>query len=127
MDLQYFSNKGAGDSVDINLKYKDGWTDAQKLEADAKVKALTEAKTVKTKPTRSGTSASSRYKSAVGSDSVPKNYDVDHTIELQLGGADDILNMNPLDRSVNRSLGSQIRHQIKDYPYGTEFGVFKIK
>lgn len=91
------------------------------------MKALTEANTVKTSPNRGGTSASSRYKSAYGSDSVQTYYDVDHVIELQLGGADDILNMNPLDRSVNRSIGSQIRHQIKDYPYGTEFGEFRIK
>jgi hypothetical protein len=50
---------------------------------------------------------------------VPARHDVDHTIDLQLGGADDILNMNPLDMSVNRSLGSQIHHRIKDLPPGT--------
>jgi hypothetical protein len=40
-------NIGTGKSVDVELKYKNGWTDAQKAEADAKVKALTEANTVK--------------------------------------------------------------------------------
>ena len=82
-------------SVDIELKYKDGWNAAQKAEADAKVKALSDAMTVKTPANRGGTSASSRYKSAYGKSSVPSGYDVDHTIDGQLGGADDILNMNP--------------------------------
>ena len=45
--------------------------------------------------------------------------DVDHVIELQLGGADDILNMNPLDMSVNRSLGAQIGNQIRGLEPGT--------
>lgn len=58
---------------------------------------------------------------------MPQGKDVDHTIDLQLGGADDILNMNPLDMSVNRSLGKQIQNQIKDYPYGTDFDKFTIK
>ena len=117
---------GSG-SVDIELKYKEGWTDAQKVEADAKVKALSLAKTVKTPAKRSGTAASSRYKSVYGRTSVQKGYDVDHTIDLQLGGADDILNMNPLDMSVNRSLGVQIKNIIKDYDIGTEFGDFTIQ
>ena len=120
------SESGTG-SVDIELKYKDGWTAAQKAEADAKVKALSDATTVKTPANRGGTSASSRYKSAYGKSSVPSGYDVDHTIDLQLGGADDILNMNPLDMSVNRSLGVQIKNSIKDYPDGTVFGQFTIK
>ncbi len=113
--------------IDIELKYKNVWTEAQKAEADAKVKALTGADTVKTEPNRKGTSASSRYKKANGSDSVPNGNDVDHTIDLQLGGVDDILNMNPLDASVNRSLGKQIQIKTKDYPIGTKFGEFTIK
>ncbi|OPX42854.1 hypothetical protein CLHUN_31780 [Ruminiclostridium hungatei] len=123
-------NKGASEvknGVNIELKYKDGWTAAQRVEADAKVQALTEAPTVKTAPNRSGTSASSRYKKANGPDSVPQGKDVDHTIDLQLGGADDILNMNPLDNSVNRSLGKQIQNKIKDYPVGTQFDEFTIR
>ena len=121
------TSKGGGKTVDVELKYKDGWTTAQKAEADAKVKALTETNTLKTQPVRSGTSASSRYKSAYSATSVPRGYDVDHTIDLQLGGADDILNMNPLDLSVNRSLGVQIKNAIKDYDIGTIFDKFIIK
>ena len=119
--------KGGTGSVDIELKYKDGWTAAQKAEADAKVKALSDATTVKTPANRGGTSAFSRYKSAYDKSSVPSGYDVDHTIDLQLEGADDILNMNPLDMSVNRSLSVQIKNAIKDYPDGTVFGQFMIK
>ncbi len=117
----------AAEEFDIELKYKDGWTDVQKAEADAKVKALSEATTVKTPAKRTGTSAASRYKSAYGKDSIPSGYDIDHTVELQLGGADDILNLNPLEKSVNRSLGIQIKNKIKDLPFGTVFGDFTIK
>ena len=112
--------------VNVDLKYKKGWTDAQKAEADAKVKALTEAKTVKTPVNRRGTSASARYKSVYGVSSVPPGYDVDHTVDLQRGGADDISNLKPLEKSVNRSLGKQVGNAIKRYPYETEFGEFTI-
>jgi len=125
--LQFFASKSATKAVDIDLKYKSGWSGAQKSEADIKVKALSEATTIKTAAKRSGTSAAARYKSAYGTSSVPGGYDVDHTIDLQLGGADSILNMNPLDMSVNRSLGVQIKNAIKDYPIGTEFGKFTIR
>ncbi|WP_195980266.1 hypothetical protein, partial [Clostridium butyricum] len=118
--------EGGNNSVNVELKYKDGWTTTQKAEADAKVKALTDAYTVKTPAKRSGTSASARYRSAYGKTSVLKGNDVDHTIDLQLGGADDILNMSPLDMSVNRSLGVQIKNAIKDYDVGTVFGDFTI-
>ncbi|MBC7765262.1 MAG: HNH endonuclease [Hyphomonadaceae bacterium] len=113
--------------IDIELMYKDGWTLTQKAEADAKVKSLTEALTVKTVPNRSGTSASSRYKKVTGQNSIPQGKDVDHIIDLQLGGTDDILNMRPLDNSVNRSLGVQIQNKIRNYPIGTQFDNFTIK
>ena len=34
--------------------------------------------------------------------------------------------MNPLDKSVNRSLGVQIMNAIRDYEVGTVFGKFTI-
>lgn len=68
-----------------------------------------------------------RYNKVNGTDSVSSNYDVDHTIDLQLGGSDTVDNMNPLDSSVNRSLGSQIHHAIRNYPDGTVFGKFTIE
>lgn len=103
--------------VDLNLKYKDGWTAAQRAAADAKCQALCDTSTVVTQAQRSGTSASSRYKSA--GNTVPSGHDVDHVVDLQLGGSDTLSNMLPLDSSVNRSLGSQIHHQIKNLPPGT--------
>lgn len=112
------------ESVDLELKYKDGWTDAQRMEADVKCQALCEADTVVTQAKRSTTSASSRYKRA--GNEVPAGKDVDHTHELQLGGSDTIENMLPLDSSVNRSIGSQIRHQIKGLPVGTPIGNISI-
>jgi len=75
------------------------------------------ADTVVTQSQRSGTSASSRYNRA--GNTVPPGHDVDHVQDLQLGGSDTLSNMLPLDSSVNRSLGSQIHHQIKNLPTGT--------
>ena len=117
----------ADGSYDAELSYKEDWTPEQRVEADVKCKALTEAETVKTKPERSGSSASSKYKNEYGNDSVLSMQDVDHTVDLQLGGADNIINMNPLDRSVNRSLGSQISYLIKDLDYGTVLRDFWMK
>lgn len=66
---------------------------------------------------RSGTSVASRYRSSGGM--VPRSADVDHTIDLQLGGVDSIANMSPPDASVNRSLGSQTMWQLRGVPVGT--------
>ncbi len=114
----------AGDGVDLSLTYKSGWTDAQRAAADAKVKILNDADTVLTVPVRSGTSAASRYKQA--GNTVPKGSDVDHMVDLQLGGTDTIPNMSPLDLSVNRSLGAQIYQQTKSLPPGTKINNVKI-
>ncbi|HWA59805.1 MAG TPA: hypothetical protein VG939_00440 [Caulobacteraceae bacterium] len=104
--------------IDLKLKYKEGWSDAQRAEAANKVKALNDAEDlVVTKPQRSGTSAASRYKKA--GNTVPAGSDVDHTVDLQLGGADAVENMKPLDSSVNRSLGAQIGNKVRDVPVGT--------
>lgn len=109
---------------DIDLKYKKEWTAEQRAEADRKVKHLSENETVVTESKRSGTSASTRYKKA--GNTVPKGKDVDHAVDLQLGGSDTISNMSPLDPSVNRSLGRQIQHKIKDLPPGTKINKVTI-
>ena len=123
IDVRGNSNK----PIDIELKFKEGWTKAQRAEAKAKVKALSKATTVKTTVDRSGTSAASRYSSAYGAEVIPSGYDVDHIIDLQLGGIDDVSNMKPIDKSVNRSLGVQIKNAIQDYPDGPVFGKFRIR
>ena len=89
-DTETKSKDLGNEPVDVHLKYKDGWTAEQKAQADAKVQALSEAYTVKTEVKRKGTAATT-YKATNGANSVPSGYDVDHTIDLQLGGADDIL------------------------------------
>jgi filamentous hemagglutinin len=109
------------DGVVLSLRYKPGWTAGQRAAADAKVSALNDAAQAGqlrvTPVERSGTSASSRYRKAGGD--VPDGSDVDHTIDLQLGGVDDLGNMSPLDRSVNRSLGSQTMWRLRGVELGT--------
>jgi len=114
----------ASDGVDLSLTYKSGWTDAQRAAADAKVNILNDADTVLTTPVRSGTSAASRYRQA--GNTVPPGSDVDHMVDLQLGGTDTTPNMSPLDKSVNRSLGAQIYQQTKGLPPGTKINNVKI-
>ena len=103
--------------VDLALTYKPGWSVAQRAKADLKVQILTESETVVSQATRSGTSAASRYRSA--GNQIPTGSDIDHAIDLQLGGSDTLSNMWPLNSSVNRSLGAQIQQQIKNLPPGT--------
>jgi 5-methylcytosine-specific restriction endonuclease McrA len=43
-----------------------------------------------------------------------KTKDVDHIVDLQLGGTNKITNLQMLDIKVNRSFGSQISKQIKE-------------
>jgi hypothetical protein len=107
--------KEAAKGVDLTLKYKAGWTEAQRTAADTKAAALTKANTFVTPPVRSGT-AQAKYRREQG---LGPSVDADHTVDLQLGGADTILNMSGVDSSVNRSLGSQINNQIKNLPAGT--------
>ncbi|XVV10937.1 polymorphic toxin-type HINT domain-containing protein [Actinoplanes sp. CA-131856] len=95
----------------LDLKYKDTWGPAERAAADEKVQALNDAAPLTvTKVVRSGSALrkwlKAGYAKVTGSD-------IDHTIDLQLGGLDDVSNMNPLDKSVNRSLGRQIQAQIK--------------
>ncbi|MFF4830441.1 polymorphic toxin-type HINT domain-containing protein [Streptomyces sp. NPDC001315] len=106
----------------LELKYKEGWDETQRAEADAKVahlnKLAEEGKLVKTKSVRiEKGSAASRLRKA-GTD-VPDGYHGDHLQDLQLGGTDTLDNLGPLDGSVNSSLGSQIAGKIKNLPMGT--------
>ena len=106
---------------EIFIRIPEGWDSEQIAQAQAKVDALADAaqagELARTPVERTG-SASSRYIQEYGPNSIPNGMDVDHTIELQLGGSNDISNLNPIDSSVNRSFGSQIRNQIRNIPYG---------
>ena len=111
--------QASDNAINLALRYKSGWTDVQRAAADAKVEALSKADTVVTaNPIRSGTSAATRYRQAGGT--VQPGQDVDHIVDLQLGGSDSVINMSPLDSSVNRSLGAQIQQAIKNVPAGTK-------
>ncbi|MFC0521255.1 RHS repeat-associated core domain-containing protein, partial [Mesonia maritima] len=111
--------------VDLVLKFKKGWTAEQKAAAVKKVEQLSNSKTVVVKKPQRKANARSRYKKA-GYD-VDDIEDVDHIIDLQLGGADDISNMKGLDKSVNRSIGRQIQNVIKELPEGTKINKVIIK
>lgn len=114
------------EGIEIKLKYKDTWTPEQRAQAYEKVKALSGSVT---KKSRVGKRKNVRnmYKKAYGNNSIPENHDIDHIIDLQLGGTNELSNLRVLDKSVNRSLGTQISRQIKGYDYGTVFGKFTIE
>jgi RHS repeat-associated protein len=114
---------GEKEGVDLTLKYKAGWTDAQKAAADAKAAKLSEADTVVTKDIERSGTTQARYRKEAGLDS---NTHADHTVDLQLGGKDTMNNMSGLDKSVNTSLGSQIKAQVKDLPAGTKVNNVKM-
>jgi hypothetical protein len=103
--------------VDLAVKFKPGWSLAQRADAVAKTRILTEADTVVLQTERGSTSARSMFKRAGNEVSVGK--DVDHMVDLQLGGSHTLSNFWTLDSSVNRSLGAQIQQQIKNLPPGT--------
>lgn len=110
--------------VDIELKYKDNWTDTQRAEANAKAEALTNAdtKVSDVKPKDRAVSSRKTYESEHGKGSMPKGKDADHIVDLQLGGKNVASNIQPLDPSVNRSLGKQIQLKINNLPRGTQIG-----
>ncbi|MDX8534290.1 hypothetical protein RFM41_24510 [Mesorhizobium sp. VK25A] len=110
------TNEASG-GQDLHLTYMSHWTAAQRAAADLKVKILTEAATVVSHAVRAGKSARKIFEDA--SVLIPFGSDIDHMIDLQLGGLHELSNFMPLDASVNRSLGAQIWHQIKDLPIGT--------
>jgi RHS repeat-associated protein len=120
--------EGASQGLDLQLQYKEGWTPEQIAAADSKVDALNTAaqngELSATPSVRSGTSAASMFRRA--GEEVPAGSDIDHIIDLQLGGANDLSNLAPLDSSVNRSLGAQIACQIKNVAVGTTISSVSI-
>lgn len=105
---------------EVRLAFQSHWTKAQQKAAIEKLRALSAAahkgELKKTLVVRDPTAASVRFKRA--GNAVPEGHDVDHTIDLQLGGRDDLSNMKPLDATVNASFGKQIEARIRDLPYG---------
>ena len=56
-----------------------------------------------------------------------KTKEVDHIQDLQVNGLDNPFNFGMLDATVNRSLGPQIMHQLKNVPEGTKIKEVIIK
>ncbi|GCD42220.1 polymorphic toxin-type HINT domain-containing protein [Streptomyces paromomycinus] len=113
----FYAGTGAGQALlthncNIDLNYKEGWTSAQKAAADHKVAALNNADLVVTPVKRKGTQ---RKVFVRGGGKIHKDEDADHLIDLQLGGRDEFSNLWALDKSVNRSLGSQIMARIRQH------------
>lgn len=118
------SRKGdpPGDPKTIVLKPKRNWDDGKRAEFAEKVRLMNERDLVKPAKPETRTSSFRRdYIEKYGP--VPKGKDVDHIQELQLGGRNALDNAMPLDKSVNRSVGSQIKHQIKGDAVGTNYQV----
>jgi len=113
------------EAIDIQLKMKENWTAEQKAQAIEKTEELTKSKTIVTENYTRAPNTRGRFVKAGGK--VEKNQDVDHVIELQLGGSNDLSNLKAIDKSVNRSIGKQINNWIKNLPAGTKIGEVKIK
>jgi hypothetical protein len=107
---------GQANTYDLHLEFKAGWTGAQRNAALAKANALTNAtgKAVVHDPPRNG-SAQRDFRRA---NQLSARQDADHTVDLQLGGSDSLANILPLNNSVNRSMGAQIRGAIASLPNG---------
>jgi len=114
------------EGTNLALKFKDGWSSEQKISAVIKTQQLSEAKTVVTNVPKRAANLRGRFVKA--GNEIRKTEDVDHCVDLQLGGADCIeTNTQALDASVNRSLGKQINTAIKDLPEGTIINKVEIK
>lgn len=58
-----------------------------------------------------------QYKQERAVRAAMKGFDLDHARDLQLGGKDEAENLQWLDKSANRSAGSQVRHHRDKYGY----------
>lgn len=104
--------------ADLKLKYMPKWTVEERAAANLKVGVLDFSNTNATPVARNGLSARLMFTKENGP--VPKGQDIDHLIDLQLGGTNKMQNLWPLEASVNRSLGAQIQNQIQGLPPGTQ-------
>jgi len=98
--------------VEISLKKKPGWTPSQVRQATQKVADGNARNPVVTQVRTRPNNQRALWEKAHGKITQPFT-DVDHILDLQLGGQHVLGNFQLLDRSVNRSLGSQISNAIK--------------
>lgn len=104
--------------IKLVIKLKSTWTRAQIAAAEKKVShldSLAKNDVLQKTESKPGPSASRLFK-----EDKPKGSDIDHKRDKQLGGhPTDPANLEPLDSSVNRSLGAQIGAQLRKVPIGT--------
>jgi len=103
--------------ANLRLRYMPEWTAEQRAVADLKTRVLDFSNTTVSQATRGDKSARSMF--ARDNGPIVRSNDIDHLIDLQLGGSHTLSNLWPLDASVNRSLGAQIQSQIQGLPPGT--------
>lgn len=110
---------------DIQVYHMRKWNAAQREAAGLKAQRLSDREAyVNHNSVRDSKSARLRYIEA--GNEVASDEDVDHILDLQLDGSQELSNLAALDRSVNRSFGPQIRHRIKDLPHGTRINKVTI-
>ncbi|MSS84583.1 HNH endonuclease [Actinomycetaceae bacterium WB03_NA08] len=101
-------------TLEIRLRPKKNWTPEQIAEAKHKIEQINARNPKKIDDVNSLSrrgNARRLWESIHGKGSA-RGKDVDHILDLQLGGEHHIDNLQLLDRSVNRSFGSQIHHRL---------------
>ncbi|MEI7557024.1 hypothetical protein [Candidatus Chlorohelix sp.] len=104
----------------LNVKDKQAWTDYQKAEAQKKVGYYNESiengqnLTINEQLPRNNNLRALYEKET--NETLEKNQQLDHKIDRQFGGTDDLENLGPLDASVNASVGSQVQNQLDHFP-----------
>jgi RHS repeat-associated protein len=111
------------DGLVLTLKMRADWTPAQRAAAERKVAAINRAAQTPpgvfvTRVNRPSISPRTMKRDDLGItqaefDELYGDFDIDHEIDLQLGGAHAAANLVPLDPSVNRSFGAQINRQTQ--------------
>jgi RHS repeat-associated protein len=103
----------------IGLKLKPTWTPEQVTEGYNKAQAISDnpdARIIRNPPPRQA-NLRKRFISQGGN--INSTQDLDHTLDLQLGGTDAMSNLKGINTSVNRSFGPQINQQTRNMPDGT--------
>jgi len=111
---------GTNRTVTVVLKPMKKWSKQQLDDAAFKVNVLNVKLLSTVKSTIRNTNQRKKYKATHGAGSISHGKDIDHAIDFQLGGADEIYNYMQLDSSVNKSFGPQIYNQVKNLPEGTK-------
>ncbi|MGC3993919.1 MAG: HNH endonuclease [Propionicimonas sp.] len=109
--------------VEIALRMKRGWNADQIAAATQKVADVNAAGPMVSRVAEAERAVNvRRLWESVSGKITQSGVDVDHILDLQLGGKSVIENLQLLDRSVNRSFGAQINNAIKraQLDFGTD-------